>query len=62
MKPTIKGKGTVPEKIVRRILTDLGFSYYLNVKNLPGKPDILLRGRKKIIIINGCFWHRHACS
>tara|TARA_B110000003_G_scaffold239294_1_gene245318 strand:- start:94 stop:543 length:450 start_codon:yes stop_codon:yes gene_type:complete len=54
-------KGTRPEKIVRRTLTNGGYSYYLNVKKLPGKPDIVIRGKKKIIMINGCFWHRHAC-
>tara|TARA_B100002051_G_scaffold192345_1_gene182354 strand:- start:3736 stop:4197 length:462 start_codon:yes stop_codon:yes gene_type:complete len=62
MKKLIKGKGTYPEKVIRRLLTDRGFSYYLNVKSLPGKPDILIRGTKKIIIIHGCFWHSHACK
>ena len=59
---TLRGKGTYPEKIIRRILTDEGIKYYLNVKSLPGKPDVLVKGTKKIIIINGCFWHRHACK
>ena len=54
-------KGTFPEKLIRRVLTDMGYKYKLNVKNLPGKPDILINGKKKIVIINGCFWHRHAC-
>ena len=58
----IKGKGTLPEKLVRRVLTDKGFTYKLNVRDLPGKPDVLIKGTKKIVIINGCFWHRHACK
>ena len=58
----IRGKGTLPEKLVRRVLIDKGFTYKLNVKDLPGKPDILIKGTKKIIMINGCFWHRHACN
>ena len=62
MKHPIKGKGTYPEKIIRRILTNQGIKYFLNVKNLPGKPDLLVKGTKKIVIINGCFWHRHACK
>lgn len=62
MNKLINGKGTYPEKIIRRILTDNGIKYSLNVKSLPGKPDILLKGTKKIIIVNGCFWHRHACK
>lgn len=55
-------KGTRPEKIVRRILTDLGYSYRLNKKTLPGKPDIVFEQYKKIIFVHGCFWHRHACK
>ena len=43
----IKGKGTLPEKLVRRALTDEGFTYKLNVRDLPGKPDVLIRGTKK---------------
>jgi len=62
MNNLIAGKGTYPEKIIRRILTDQGVKYYLNVKKLPGKPDVLIKGIKKIVIINGCFWHRHACK
>tara|TARA_B100000073_G_C23605191_1_gene522110 strand:- start:469 stop:645 length:177 start_codon:yes stop_codon:yes gene_type:complete len=46
-------KGTFPEKLIRRVLTDMGYKYKLNVKNLPGKPDILINGKKKIVIING---------
>ena len=48
MKHEIKGKGTYPEKLIRRILTDQGIRYKLNVKSLPGKPDILIKGTKKI--------------
>ena len=49
MKHEIKGKGTYPEKLIRRILTDQGIRYKLNVKSLPGKPDILIKGTKKIV-------------
>ena len=54
--------GTRPEKIVRRLLTDLGYCYRLNKTTLPGKPDIVFEQYKKIIFIHGCFWHRHACT
>lgn len=54
-------KGTRPEKVVRRVLSNLGYSYRLNVANLPGKPDIVNEKVKKIIFIHGCFWHSHAC-
>jgi len=50
---------TKPEIIVRKYLFSKGFRYRKNVKNLPGKPDIVLSKYKTIIFINGCFWHGH---
>lgn len=55
----IKNKDTSIEIKVRRFLYSKGFRYRINVKNLPGKPDIVLRKYKTVIFINGCFWHRH---
>lgn len=55
----IKGKNTKPEMLVRKFLFSKGFRYRLHVKNLPGKPDIVLPKYKTIIFINGCFWHGH---
>jgi len=55
----IKGKNTKPEMLVRRFLFAHGFRYRLNVKTLPGKPDIVLPKYKTVIFINGCFWHGH---
>jgi len=55
----IKGKDTQPEMLVRRFLFANGFRYRLNVKSLPGKPDIVLPKYKTVIFINGCFWHGH---
>ncbi|NQU86589.1 MAG: DNA mismatch endonuclease Vsr [Mariniphaga sp.] len=55
----IKGKNTKPEMLVRKFLFAHGFRYRLNVKNLPGKPDIVLPKYKTVIFINGCFWHGH---
>ena len=59
----IRGKNTRPETTVRSILRSLGYSgYRLHRRDLPGKPDIAYIGRRKAIIINGCFWHGHACK
>lgn len=55
----IKGKDTKPEILVRKFLFAHGFRYRLNVKTLPGKPDIVLAKYKTVIFINGCFWHGH---
>jgi len=55
----IKGKNTKPEILVRQYLYAHGFRYRLHVKDLPGKPDIVLPKYKTAILINGCFWHGH---
>ena len=57
----IKGKDTKPEMLVRRFLFGNGFRYRVNLKGLPGKPDIVLRKYGVVIFINGCFWHGHSC-
>jgi DNA mismatch endonuclease (patch repair protein) len=58
----VKGQGTTPEKTVRRLLTALGARYRLHRKDLPGKPDIVMPGRKLAIFVHGCFWHGHDCA
>jgi DNA mismatch endonuclease (patch repair protein) len=55
----IRSKNTEPEMIVRRYLFGQGFRYRLHDKKLPGKPDIVFPGKKKVIFIHGCFWHGH---
>jgi len=55
----IKGKDTKPELLVRRFLHKNGFRYRIHVKNLPGKPDIVLPKYKTVIFVQGCFWHGH---
>ena len=55
----IRSKDTRPEMLVRRFLHKNGFRYRLHVKNLPGKPDIVLPKYKTVIFIHGCFWHGH---
>lgn len=55
----IRSKDTRPEIIVRRLVTHMGYRYRLHYSNLPGKPDMVFVARRKAIIINGCFWHRH---
>ena len=56
---SVKSKNTGAEMKVRRLLHAAGFRYFLHVKNLPGKPDIVFPRRKKAIFVHGCFWHQH---
>ncbi|MDB5458333.1 MAG: very short patch repair endonuclease [Caulobacteraceae bacterium] len=57
----VKGKDTSPELKVRRLLTRMGLRYRLHRKDLPGKPDIVMPGRRLAIFVHGCFWHGHDC-
>lgn len=56
---SIRGKNTKPEMIVRKYLFAHGFRYRVNVKKLPGTPDIVLKKYHTVIFVNGCFWHGH---
>jgi DNA mismatch endonuclease, patch repair protein len=57
----IRSKDTVPELTVRRLLHGLGYRYVLHDRRLPGRPDLVFPSRRKIVMVNGCFWHGHAC-
>ena len=58
----ISGKETKPEILVRKFLFANGFRFRKNVKDLPGKPDIVLPKYKTVIFIHGCYWHGHDCK
>lgn len=58
----IRGKDTRPEMMVRRWLWANGYRYRLHRKDLPGKPDIVLKKYRAVIFVHGCFWHRHGCK
>lgn len=59
----VRNADTKPEKTVRRILHRMGCRFRLHAKELPGKPDIVFRPKRKVIFVNGCFWHGHkGCS
>jgi DNA mismatch endonuclease (patch repair protein) len=57
----IRSKDTKPERMVRSMLHKLGYRFRLHRRNLPGQPDIVFASRKKVIFVNGCFWHMHDC-
>ena len=58
----VKSKNTKPEMIVRKTLHALGYRYRLNVKTLPGSPDLVFPKYRAVIFVHGCFWHGHACK
>ena len=58
----VKGRDTRPELTVRRLIWRLGGRYRLNRADLPGKPDIVLAGRRLVVFVHGCFWHGHDCA
>lgn len=55
----IRSKGMKPEMVVRSVSHHLGYRHRLHNKKLPGKPDLVYPGRKKVIFVHGCFWHQH---
>lgn len=57
----IRSTNSKPEEIVRKYLFSKGFRYRKNVRTLPGCPDIVLPKYHTVILVNGCFWHKHDC-
>jgi len=55
----IRGANTRPEVELRRALHRLGLRFRLHDRSLPGRPDIVLARWKAVILVHGCFWHRH---
>lgn len=57
----IRGRNTKPEIVIRSLLHRQGFRFRLHVRDLPGKPDIVLPRYRAVVFVNGCFWHGHNC-
>lgn len=55
----IRSKDTTPELMLRRLVHAMGYRFRLHRKDLPGKPDLVFPGRKKVVFLHGCFWHQH---
>ena len=56
----VRSKDTRPEMAVRQALYRLGYRYRLHRSDLPGKPDLAFASRRKVLFVNGCFWHMHS--
>lgn len=59
---SVRPKDTGPEIALRKLLHAMGYRFRLYRKDLPGTPDIVFPGRKKIIFVHGCYWHGHGCN
>jgi DNA mismatch endonuclease (patch repair protein) len=57
----IRSKDTKPELVVRRLVHAIGYRYRLHRKDLAGQPDLVFPSRRKVVFVNGCFWHGHDC-
>ena len=55
----IRSRDTKPEKLVRCMMHSLGYRFRLHDKNLPGRPDLVLKKHQTAVFVNGCFWHQH---
>ncbi|MGI2860014.1 very short patch repair endonuclease [Shewanella algae] len=55
----VRAQSTKPEMKLRRLIHGMGFRYRLHRRDLPGKPDLVFPGKRSIIFMHGCFWHRH---
>lgn len=55
----IRGRDTKPEMVVRRTAHRLGFRFRLHRSDLPGSPDLVFPRHRAVIMVHGCFWHRH---
>ena len=58
----IRGKDTKPEIAVRRLAHAMGYRFRLHRRDLPGSPDLVFPGRRKVIFVHGCYWHGHGCG
>lgn len=58
----VKSRDTTPELMVRRMAHSMGYRFRLHRKDLPGKPDLVFPGRRRVIFVHGCFWHGHDCA
>lgn len=55
----VRGKGSKAELFVRSLVHRMGYRYRLHGGKLPGRPDLVFAGRRRVIFVHGCFWHRH---
>jgi len=58
----VKSTNTAPELKIRHLVHCMGYRFRLHRKDLPGKPDLVFAGIRKVVFVHGCFWHGHNCA
>ena len=57
MMSAVKGKNTTPERAIQHLLEDAGITFETHADDLPARPDIVLRDKMVVILVDGDFWH-----
>lgn len=57
---SIRNRNTAPELLIRKTVYALGYRYRIHDSTVIGRPDLVFRSRRKVIFVNGCFWHAHS--
>ena len=52
-----KSVNTKCERLLRSALWKMGFRFRNNVKDIPGRPDIVFRRQRVVVFCDGDFWH-----
>lgn len=55
-------RNTPAEQLAKTVIRSLGYRFRTNLASLAGKPDVVIRHRRKVIFVHGCFWHFHTCK
>jgi DNA mismatch endonuclease, patch repair protein len=53
----IRSSDTTPELTVRKLVHARGLRFRKNAGWLPGKPDLVFRGARVVVFVDGDFWH-----
>ncbi|WP_234041586.1 very short patch repair endonuclease [Erythrobacter aureus] len=55
----VRSRDTKPEMIIRRLVHSMGYRYRLHAPELPGRPDLVFRPRKRVVFVHDCSaYHR----
>ena len=58
----VRSRDTGPEMAVRSALHKRGFRFRVDVRGMPGRPDVVLKKYRSVVFVHGCLWHGHKCS